>query len=143
MEREIESWSKGAPPLKIRVPEGYLVERKKGPDFDVHYIYSDTRNDLSVALYVGRHPSLRSKSEKENVLGHERDQVLGKDLEWINMKRKGEAGEKLFAEALLHGVYEGVSSDPVLMDLYLHMMVTADTSELLRTGKDIVKTLSR
>ena len=138
----MKSWGNGAPGLSLSVPAGWAYTPQDGPDFDVHY-FTNAAKDCTIALYVGMHPNLRAPREPEKVMGRSTSQILGQTVHWTEMKRTGDAGEFFFSEAIIEHVFAGKtqSTEPVVTDLSLHLMISATTAERANACKQTLTTL--
>jgi hypothetical protein len=55
---EIPSWGGSVPSLLIEVPMGFKLTQRKGPDFDVNYLSSQSAKwDAYMGIYLGHNPN--------------------------------------------------------------------------------------
>jgi hypothetical protein len=125
----LPSWRNGAPALLVDVPDGYHVQRQKGPDFDVYHISSKTSHG-SLGIYVGHHPSERR---------HAAGQSSGR-FAW-RMSETGEGTTRVVsADALVEGLFGGYSG-PGVADLLVHVMIRAPEAKIVERLKAGAETL--
>jgi len=118
----IESWGSGAPGLSISVPSGYSVQKRKGADFDVHYIRLKNPNDPSMGIYIGHHPNPFSSQKKGIETRREADVILEQNVEWILWQEKEDGKTTYHCETIVNGVFKGMGGSGV-SSLIVHVFI--------------------
>ncbi len=119
----LQSWGNGAQELKISVPSGYKVKKHGGPDFDVHYIYSENPNDPSMGIYVGHHPNPFSSQVKAIDTTKGADVILGQKVEWVSWRGEPEGKGSFHCETIISGVFKGTGGagvDYLMIHIFIH-----------------------
>ncbi len=136
----IESWGSGAPGLSLSVPSGYSVQKRKGGDFDVHYLRLKNPDDPSMGIYIGHHPNLFS-SQKEGIeTRREADVILGQNVEWISWQEKEDGKTTYHCETIVQDVFKGMEGSGVA-SLIVHVFVRGPDQKKVNLLKTLTKSL--
>ena len=136
----IESWGSGAPELTISAPSGYIIQKKKGPDFDVHYVRVKDPKDPSMGIYIGHHPNLFSSQRKEIETEREEDIILGQNVEWTVWQEKSNGKTIYYCEVIVKGVFKGLEGRGVA-SLIVHIFIRGPDQKKVNSLKKSAKSL--
>ncbi len=136
----IESWGSGAPELTLSAPSGYIVQKKKGPDFDVHYVRVKDPNDPSMGIYIGHHPNLFSSKKKGIEAEREEDIILGQNVEWTVWQEKSNGKTTYYCEAIVKEAFRGLEGRGVSR-LIIHIFIRGPDQKKVNSLKRSAKSL--
>lgn len=136
----IESWGSGAPELTLSAPSGYIVQKKKGPDFDVHYVRVKDPNDPSMGIYIGHHPNLFGSQRKGIETEREEDVILGQSVEWTVWQEKSNGKTMYYYEVILKEVFKGLEGRGVA-SLMVHIFIRGPDQKKVTSLKKSAKSL--
>jgi len=136
----IESWGSGAPELTLSAPPGYIVQKKKGPDFDVHYVRVKDPSNSSMGIYIGHHPNLFSSQKKGIEAEREEDIILGQKVEWSVWREKSDGKTTYYCEAIVQGVFKGLEGRGVA-SLMVHLFIRGPDQKKVNSLKRSAKSL--
>ncbi len=137
---KIESWGSGAPGLSISVPSGYSVQKRKGADFDVHYIRLKNPNDPSMGIYIGHHPTPFSSQKKGIETRRETDVILGQNVEWILWQEEEDGQTTYHCETIVTDVFKGMGGSSVA-SLIVHVFIRGPDEKKVNLLKTSAKSL--
>ncbi len=136
----LESWGNGAPELSISVPMGYIVEKRKGPDFDVHYVRSKNPDAPVLGIYVGHHPNFFNSQKTGIETRKERDVILGQNVEWILWEEKEDGKIIYHCETLVNEAFKGMKGGGVEI-LKIHVFIQGPDKRRVNSLKTSAKSL--
>lgn len=125
----LPAWGNGAPDLLIDVPNGYQLQRKKGPDFDVFYI-SSKESGGSLGIYVGHHPDAHGTPRSSGVA----------NIHWSPSEDVQGEHKVYKADAVLEDVFAGYSG-PGVEELLLHVFVRGLDRKVVETLQSAAATI--
>jgi hypothetical protein len=136
----IESWGSGAPELSLSAPSGYIVQKHKGPDFDVHYVRLKNPDAPSMGIYIGHHPNPFSSPKKGIETRRQEDVILGQNVEWTSWEEKKDGKTTYHCETIVKEVFNGMEGKGVA-GLILHIFIRGPDQKKVNQLKTSARSL--
>ncbi len=136
----LESWGNGAPELSISVPSGYILEKNKGSDFDVHYAKSKNTNDPSMGIYIGHHPNPFSSQKKGIEIKREAGIILGQNVEWVSWQETEDEKTTYHREVIIQQAFKGMEGGGVaglMIHIFMNGMDQKEVNSLKTSAKSL------